>query len=61
MQLYQYEVAGIRSKGQNGAGFPAVFFYCQAYSDEQALGWAEQRAQGFLHSLRIVGKKPTND
>lgn len=56
MQLHHYEVAGIRSKGQNGEGFPSVFFSCWAYSDQQALGWAEQKAQGFLHSLRIVEK-----
>lgn len=57
MQLYSYEVSGTRAASQSNAGTVQTFFWCRAYSDEQALAWAKERAGSFLHSLHITKKK----
>lgn len=58
MKLFAYTVGGIANDTQSDAGKLRVGYYCQCYSDEQALGWARQRGvDRFLNDLRVISKK----
>ena len=55
--MYEYAVSGIAKACQSDAGERRVFFWCKAYSDKQALAWAEAAGKAFLSDFKIDYKK----
>lgn len=57
MRLNRYVVSGMPNADQSDHGKRRDCFWCQAYSDEQALGWAKKRCGEYLSDFQIETKE----
>ena len=58
MKLYRYRVSGIAAPKQIDSGKRRNdAFYCRAYSDEQALAWAEKHCAPYVVAPFIIESK----